>query len=853
MASRLPLLGELRASRGARAARPATLALSGDVCVVGYEDGAVAAWRARDVVSAARDRTNADVTSVSSSPVWVVDVLNGSNGDRCPVDCMAILPACLAHPAGAVAVAHGGVQVDVTGVGGYDPRPARIAILDLDTGAETRALTLPMAWPDGGICPVARLMPADDEGGLVAVSAARVYRVGEGRDGFQGSTASLAIWSGGSPVPIAVAQAGPLHAPAHGPDPGEARRLNPGAAPPAGGTRARSHAAPILAPFAGLHVRREIEDGSGNENVVVRAAHVVVCPPASLAHGAPGEAPASRTANTTHAEAEAEKNKSGTSLQICHLEWHLSRPKLPEGTPLRPRRVVETPSFFMGGDATLVSAAAADTPLDPHGFGVSAATEGGGAPAVAGWAWGCAAAWTGCVPKAGVWRFGTLHKPDGFKEQPSCSTALERCVAGVGRRCVSLVPAPLFGRLFAATRDDARGIPGSERDRSRRLRLFVTRAGEATEEERARRGAEAGTGTDPAAPSTETESPEGTERPEGPAVPSLDDDTCPICLEVPGAGGDEELYRYDLRTNPFANEERLKNVVAAKCCGAPFCRSCLVEYLPKFPKGTGCPYCRDVDLFEATVPGAQWGGAKHRESGAPWREISLEFETLPWSFRLAETEAGPAVETAAPSESAVSTLPEDFLRAPSAPRGERNVDVDIDDGFLRPPSASSGSRREASEREEKKRDPHAMPMADGKPVFGRAGLSEDFFRTDKYGADLPPESISADFLRGMAPTDLVVSPAVGGPRNVSNVPGEGNSGGDVWDVSSDDLFVPLREASFVGFASGPQGEDETLIRRDRESFAVDDTKGVIAVLTERGVALLDAREETLRRLFVEEA
>ena len=79
---------------------------------------------------------------------------------------MTIMPACLAHPAGAVAVAHGGVQVDVTGVGGYDPRPARIAILDLDTGAETRALTLPMAWPDGGICPVARVMPADEEGGL---------------------------------------------------------------------------------------------------------------------------------------------------------------------------------------------------------------------------------------------------------------------------------------------------------------------------------------------------------------------------------------------------------------------------------------------------------------------------------------------------------------------------------------------------------------------------------------------------------------------------------------------------------------------------------------------------------------
>ena len=617
MASRLPLLGELRASRGARAARPATLALSGDVCVVGYEDGAVAAWRARDVVSAARDRTRADVTSASSSPVWVVEALTGSNGDQCPVDAMTIMPACLAHPAGAVAVAHGGVQVDVTGVGGYDPRPARIAILDLDTGAETRALTLPMAWPDGGICPVARMMPADEEGGLVAVSAARVYRVGEGRDGFQGSTATLAVWSGGSPVPIAVAQAGPLHAPAHGSDPGEARRLNPGVPPPAGGTRARSRAAPILAPFAGLHVRREIEDGSGNENVAVRAAHVVVCPPGG--GGAPGEA--SKSPDDAHS--------GGTSLQICHLEWHLSRPKLPEGTPPRPRRVVEMPSFRMGGDATLLSAAASDP--ERGGFGVSAAAEGGGAPAVAGWAWGCAAAWTGCVPKAGVWRFGTRDKTDGFAEQPSAAAALERCVAGVGRRCASLVPAPLSGRLFAATRDDLRGaLERSELGASSGLRLFVTRAGEATKKEDELLEAEA----EAAAAGTDLDALREDASP-GPAVPSLDDDTCPICLEVPGAGGDGELYRYDLRTNPFANEERLKNVVAAKCCGAPFCRSCLAEYLPKFPKGTGCPFCRDVDLFEATVPGlCRWRGAKHRESGAPWREISLDFETLPWLLSL---------------------------------------------------------------------------------------------------------------------------------------------------------------------------------------------------------------------------
>ena len=831
MASRLPLLGELRASRGARAARPATLALSGDVCVVGYEDGAVAAWRARDVVSAARDRTRADVTSASSSPVWVVEALTGSNGDQCPVDAMAIMPACLAHPAGAVAVAHGGVQVDVTGVGGYDPRPARIAILDLDTGAETRALTLPMAWPDGGICPVARVLPADEEGGLVAVSAARVYQIGEGRDGFQGSTAALAIWSGGSPVPIAVAQAGPVHAPAHGSDPGETRRVNPGSKPPAGGTRARSRAAPILAPFAGLHVRRETEDGSGNENVAVRAAHVVVCPSGGALPRAPGEAMNAETSG-------------GVSLRICHLEWHLSRPKLPEGTPPRPRRVVEMPSFRMGGAATLLSAAAADPDPDRDGFGVSAAAEGGGAPAVAGWAWGCAAAWTGCVPKAGVWRFGTGDAPDGFAEQPSAAAALERCVAGVGRRCASLVPAPLSGRLFALTRDDLHGTSGSELG-VRRPRLFVTRAGEATEREGARGAEAAGTGTD-LDELREDASP-------GSAVPALDDDACPICLEVPGAGGDGELYRYDLRTNPFANEERLKNVVAAKCCGAPFCRSCLAEYLPKFPKGTGCPYCRDVDLFEATVPSAQWTRAKHSESSAPWREISLDFETLPWSFRPAAAAAAAEPAEAGTSERAPSetpaSLPRDFLRAPEAkppaPRGGETPAGAIGDGFLRPPGASVSEARDAP-------DPHATPMADGKPIFGRAGLSEDFFRTDKYGADLPPPHISADFLRGMAPTDLVVSAAVGGPGS-DVASGRANASARDARVESDDAFVPTTSASFAGFARGARGEDETLVRRDRESFAVDETSGVLAVLTERGVALLDASEETLRGLFVEDA
>jgi hypothetical protein len=145
-------------------------------------------------------------------------------------------------------------------------------------------------------------------------------------------------------------------------------------------------------------------------------------------------------------------------------------------------------------------------------------------------------------------------------------------------------------------------------------------------------------------------------------------------------------------------------------------------------------------------------------------------------------------------------------------------------------------------------------MADGKPVFGRAGLSEAFLRTDAYGADPPPEHISADFLRGMAPTDLVVSAAVGGPSLTGHVAAASEAGEGTRNTvtRSDDAFIPTTRASFVGFARGAGGEDETLVRHDRESFAVDETAGVLAVLTERGVALLDASEETMRKLFAEE-
>ena len=107
----------------------------------------------------------------------------------------------------------------------------------------------------------------------------------------------------------------------------------------------------------------------------------------------------------------------------------------------------------------------------------------------------------------------------------------------------------------------------------------------------------------------------------------------------------------------------------------------------------------------------------------------------------------------------------------------------------------------------------------------------------------------------MAPTDLVVSAAVGGPSLTGHVAAASEAGEGTRNTATnygDDAFVPTTRASFVGFARGAGGEDETLVRRDRESFAVDETAGVLAVLTERGVALLDASEETMRKLFAEE-
>ena len=491
-------------------------------------------------------------------PAWVVRRLSGSDGDGCPVDALALLPPCIAHPSGAVAVAHGGVDADVVGVGGYVPRPARVAVLDLDTGREIRLLTLPMSWPNGGVCPVASLVPAGAEGGVVAVSAARVYRVGEGASGFQGSFACLAAWSGASPVPVAVIPVGPQHTPALGPDPSfesTGRLRKP---------RARLPSAPILEPFAGLSSSSAPRDDGGEGVVVIlRSAHVVL------------------------------ETSTGV-LRACPMEWRLAKPAAPLGVALRPTRHVEFASALVGARSTMetlrveAARAANDTLPDFPEANTPA-------PAVATWWWGMAAAWDGCEPRAKTWRFGTATTPNDFEEQPAASAALDACARGARRRVANLVPMPNIGRVLALTRDVSalHDVP----------RLFVTRAGDPREggAKALGGGGQPRAGGDDASDDNESRAAESRAAAEdaedassasAPPLPADDSEPCPICLDPPGAGGDED-DDFSLARDVAAISSR---VVHAPCCRAAFCRGCLRDYLAAFPR-RGCPHCRDVDAF----------------------------------------------------------------------------------------------------------------------------------------------------------------------------------------------------------------------------------------------------------------
>ena len=244
-----------RAARRARA-RPVCVSLCGssDHCVVGFEDGAVAAWRVDGDLPAREDVTAASPSPRVAPRSRVVRELSGSDGDGCPVDALALLPACIAHPSGAVAVAHGGVDADVVGVGGYVPRPARVAVLDLDTGRAIRLLTLPMSWPNGGVCPVASLVPAGAEGASSPsprrASPRRRGRAGSPRIASRASCVERRV----CPVPVAVIPVGPSTPPrSDGP-------LRESTRSPLRGNPARSCSAPILEPFAG---RRRVRGGRG--------------------------------------------------------------------------------------------------------------------------------------------------------------------------------------------------------------------------------------------------------------------------------------------------------------------------------------------------------------------------------------------------------------------------------------------------------------------------------------------------------------------------------------------------------------------------------------------------------------
>ena len=652
---RLPALCELRSPVGLRA-RPVCVSLCGssDHCVVGFEDGAVAAWRVRDF-PAREDVTPASPSPAELGPAWVVRELSGSDGDGCPVDALALLPPCIAHPSGAVAVAHGGVDADVVGVGGYVPRPARVAVLDLDTGREIRLLTLPMSWPNGGVCPVASLVPAGAEGGVVAVSAARVYRVGEGASGFQGSFACLAAWSGASPVPVAVIPVGPQHTPALGPDPSfesTGRLRKP---------RARLPSAPILEPFAGLSSSSAPRDDGGEGVVVIlRAAHVVL------------------------------ETSTGV-LRACPMEWRLAQPAAPLGVALRPTRHVEFASALVGARSTMetlrveAARAANDTLPDFPEANTSA-------PAVATWWWGMAAAWDGCEPRAKTWRFGTATTPNDFEEQPAASAALDACARGARRRVANLVPMPNIGRVLALTRDVSalRDVP----------RLFVTRAGDPREGGvRRGGGGQPRAGGDDASDDNESRAAESRAAAEdaedassasAPPLPADDSEPCPICLDPPGAGGDED-DDFSLARDVAAISSR---VVHAPCCRAAFCRGCLRDYLAAFPR-RGCPHCRDVDAFLRGEDVADVAAAADA-AAAPFREISLDIE------RVAATDADAETNDAAVS----SSRPPSSL--PAALVG------DVSDDFLRPPSSLA---------------------------------------SDPSASDTPPAALSDDFLRGLAASE----------------------------------------------------------------------------------------------------
>ena len=616
MDARLPLVRQMRAPPPllSRRSRPVCLALGVDACVLGFDNGAVAAWS----VGADGDEWVVEGSlgmEGGADPRWTIAALEGSGGDGCPVDALEILPASTTeHASGAVAVAHGGIE------GKFAPRPARVGILCLATGRELRVLDLPMAWPDGGICPVARVVAVGGEGGVAAVSAARVFRTGEGVEGFQGSFATLAVWGPASASPCAVVQAGPKH-----------RALLEAS----GAAEERRHPErPILAPFAGLAAEERaagLETGSeATVTLVLSAAHVTFSP----ADGA---------------------------LHLSFQEWHLVKICPVSGGGggiLRPAKAVELPSLRLGARSE-IDVLRAEAGVE----GVSApgaATAERAAPVVAVWGRRCAATWSGCQPRAAAWclpggETAGNEEEEGSKQRRT-SAALERCMAGVTRRAAALLPAGSTRKWLvvmsydhATFRDDAR--------------LFVVAAVE-----------------DPCARDADTADSSFRNGMDIPEKAPAEMEPCPICLDDPGSTGQDatgtvdvdavKLSEYDLMNPaPFSpgsgtRRDTKKNeagvdVLSVPCCSRAFCRGCLRDYLVAFPRG-GCPHCRDVHTFNSLAPslGVSTGLDGWAEP-LPWVEVSLDFPSLP---RALQAPRAPRASSGEASSLASSLKDQSFLR-----------------------------------------------------------------------------------------------------------------------------------------------------------------------------------------------
>ena len=163
-----------------------------------------------------------------------------------------------------------------------------------------------MSWPNGGVCPVASLVPAGAEGRRRRLRGARLPRR-RGRVGFQGSFACLAAWAARprSPSPSSPSdRSTPTRSDRTPPLNPRADFANPARAFPPRPSSNRSRVS--------RHPPRRRDDGGEGVVVILRAAHVVL------------------------------ETSTGV-LRACPMEWRLAQPRRRSGWRFDARHVESPP------------------------------------------------------------------------------------------------------------------------------------------------------------------------------------------------------------------------------------------------------------------------------------------------------------------------------------------------------------------------------------------------------------------------------------------------------------------------------------------------------------------------------